>query len=191
MLSITQQNWFQILIFLKDATYKWKMVIHRVYPQHCLLGFKVLINSPKQYIKELKQIWPVLALLKKMRSWFKVCQFKLVFKDMYIQNMIDQQCRTTDQISKIWYKLTNSADWRWCMDGHMTWWRSLWHVTKRQIWCRLYESLTKRLTQISQICWTSHIKGRRHMCVDWYIYIHSRMNILTYVVCCLVIEKQT
>ena len=77
------------------------MVIHRVYPQHCLLGFKVLINSPKQYIKELKQIWPVFALLKKMRSWFKVCQFKLVFKDMYIQNMIDQQCRTTDQISKI------------------------------------------------------------------------------------------
>ena len=176
MLSITLQNWFQlfeILIFLKDATYKWKMVTHTAYPQHCLLGLKMFINSPKQYIKQLKQVWPVLAWLKKMRSWFKVYQFKLVFKDMYIQNMIDLQRRTTDQISKIWYQLTNSVDWRWCMDGHMTWWRSLWHVTKGQIKCPLYESLTKRLTQISQIYWTRHIKGRRHMCVDWYIYTLS------------------
>lgn len=44
------------------------MVTHTAYPQHCLLGLKMFINSPKQYIKELKQVWPVLAWLKKMRS---------------------------------------------------------------------------------------------------------------------------
>lgn len=64
MLSITLQIWFQlfeILIFLKNAIYKWKIVTHTVYPQHCLLRLKMFINSPKQYIKELKQVWPVLS----------------------------------------------------------------------------------------------------------------------------------